>query len=37
LETMKRIEKNLKIEYKQREGIINAMNAKNNKEKMANI
>lgn len=28
LETMKRIEKNLKIEYKKRDGIINAINAK---------
>lgn len=28
LETMKRIEKNLKIEYKKRKGIINAINAK---------
>ena len=29
LETMKRIEKNLEIEYKRHEGIINAINDKN--------
>jgi len=28
LETMKRIEKNLQIEYKKRDGIINAINGK---------
>jgi hypothetical protein len=28
LETMRRIEKNLKLEYKKRDGIINAINAK---------
>jgi hypothetical protein len=28
LETMKRIEKNLQIEYKKRDGIINAINSK---------
>jgi len=29
LETMKRIEKNLQIEYRKRDGIINAINDKN--------